>query len=71
MLILAQMPSFHSLRHINLISLLLCLAYSAAATAASIYIGKSSLSSFSFPFYLLFLLNPLRSFLFICYKQIN
>ncbi|XP_057535764.1 GABA transporter 1-like [Amaranthus tricolor] len=42
MLILAQMPSFHSLRHINLISLLLCLAYSAAATAASIYIGHTS-----------------------------
>ncbi|CAO2814657.1 unnamed protein product [Amaranthus hypochondriacus] len=42
MLILAQLPSFHSLRHINLISLLLCLAYSAAATAASIYIGHTS-----------------------------
>ncbi|XP_016456533.1 GABA transporter 1 [Nicotiana tabacum] len=42
MLILAQMPSFHSLRHINLISLLLCLAYSACATAGSIYIGRSS-----------------------------
>lgn len=39
MLILAQIPSFHSLRHINLLSLILCLAYSAAATAASIYIG--------------------------------
>ncbi|PHU03750.1 GABA transporter 1 [Capsicum chinense] len=42
MLILAQMPSFHSLRHINLVSLLLCLAYSACATAGSIYIGNSS-----------------------------
>ncbi|KAG2397491.1 hypothetical protein LR48_Vigan08g142800 [Vigna angularis] len=42
MLILAQIPSFHSLRHINLLSLILCLAYSAAATAASIYIGESS-----------------------------
>ncbi|GAB2274659.1 Sodium- and chloride-dependent GABA transporter 1 [Dionaea muscipula] len=42
MLILAQMPSFHSLRHINFISLLLCLAYSACATAGSIYIGHSS-----------------------------
>ncbi|KAJ8568437.1 hypothetical protein K7X08_027970 [Anisodus acutangulus] len=42
MLMLAQMPSFHSLRHINLISLLLCLAYSACATAGSIYIGSSS-----------------------------
>ncbi|GMH11114.1 hypothetical protein Nepgr_012955 [Nepenthes gracilis] len=42
MLILAQMPSFHSLRHINLISLILCLAYSACATMGSIYIGHSS-----------------------------
>ncbi|KAK7257642.1 hypothetical protein RIF29_31761 [Crotalaria pallida] len=42
MLILAQIPSFHSLRHINLVSLVLCLAYSACATAGSIYIGKSS-----------------------------
>jgi hypothetical protein len=40
MLILAQIPSFHSLRHINLVSLLLCLAYSACATAGSVYIGK-------------------------------
>ncbi|KAI4322364.1 hypothetical protein L6164_022067 [Bauhinia variegata] len=42
MLILGQMPSFHSLRHINLVSLVLCLAYSACATAGSIYIGESS-----------------------------
>ncbi|CAA2995009.1 GABA transporter 1-like [Olea europaea subsp. europaea] len=42
MLILAQIPSFHSLRHINLVSLILCLAYSACATAGSIYIGSSS-----------------------------
>ncbi|KAI5666523.1 hypothetical protein M9H77_16376 [Catharanthus roseus] len=42
MLILAQIPSFHSLRHINLISLVLCLLYSACATAGSIYIGSSS-----------------------------
>ncbi|XP_076888646.1 GABA transporter 1-like [Bidens hawaiensis] len=43
MLILAQIPSFHSLRYINLVSLVLCLLYSAAAaTAASIYIGSSS-----------------------------
>ncbi|CAI0544581.1 unnamed protein product [Linum tenue] len=45
MLILAQIPSFHSLRHINLVSLLLCLAYSACATAASVHIGTSSSSS--------------------------
>ncbi|KAH0454795.1 hypothetical protein IEQ34_016719 [Dendrobium chrysotoxum] len=42
MLILAQLPSFHSLRHINLISLFLCLSYSACATAGSVYIGQSS-----------------------------
>ncbi|KAI9156461.1 hypothetical protein LWI28_007022 [Acer negundo] len=40
-LILAQTPSFHSLRHINLVSLLLCLVYSICVTAGSIYIGKS------------------------------
>ncbi|KAJ0044415.1 hypothetical protein Pint_05892 [Pistacia integerrima] len=32
MLVLVQIPSFHSLRHINLVSLILCLAYSACAT---------------------------------------
>nr|KJB35307.1 hypothetical protein B456_006G108800 [Gossypium raimondii] len=42
MLVLDQIPSFHSLRHINLISLFLCLAYSACAAAASIHIGNSS-----------------------------
>ncbi|XVF46845.1 hypothetical protein PTKIN_Ptkin03bG0060400 [Pterospermum kingtungense] len=42
MLVLAQMPSFHSLRHINLVSLILILAYSACAIAGSIYIGHSS-----------------------------
>lgn len=42
MLILAQIPSFHSLRHINLVSLVLSLAYSACATAGSIYIGKKN-----------------------------
>ncbi|GMP68493.1 hypothetical protein CsSME_00028100 [Camellia sinensis var. sinensis] len=40
MLVLAQMPSFHSLRHINLISLVLCLAYCACTTAGAIYIGN-------------------------------
>ncbi|CAL5407102.1 unnamed protein product [Camellia sinensis] len=39
MLVLAQMPSFHSLRHINLISLVLCLAYCACTTAGAIYIA--------------------------------
>lgn len=42
MLVLAQVPSFHSLRHINLVSLLLALAYSACATAGAIYVGNSS-----------------------------
>ncbi|KAH6836707.1 Transmembrane amino acid transporter family protein [Perilla frutescens var. hirtella] len=42
MLILAQIPSFHSLRHINLVSLVLSLTYSACATAGSIYIGSTS-----------------------------
>lgn len=42
-LVMAQIPSFHSLRHINLVSLILCLAYSACATAASIYIGKKNI----------------------------
>ncbi|KAJ7947931.1 GABA transporter 1-like [Quillaja saponaria] len=42
MLILAQIPSFHSLRHINMVSLILALSYSACASAGSIYIGESS-----------------------------
>ncbi|KAK9282582.1 hypothetical protein L1049_010799 [Liquidambar formosana] len=41
MLVLAQMPSFHSLRHINLVSLVLCLAYSACTVSASIHVGTS------------------------------
>ncbi|KAM5584386.1 GABA transporter 1-like [Rosa sericea] len=45
MLVLAQIPSFHSLRHINLVSMLLGLAYSVCATAACIYIGNSSKGS--------------------------
>ncbi|KAK1570994.1 hypothetical protein Q3G72_010269 [Acer saccharum] len=43
-LVLAQIPSFHNLRHINLASLILCLAYSACATAGSIYIGNSKMA---------------------------
>ncbi|KAF8039545.1 hypothetical protein BT93_B1917 [Corymbia citriodora subsp. variegata] len=42
MLVLAQIPSFHSLRHINMVSLILSLLYSACATGCSIYIGLSS-----------------------------
>ncbi|KAK9906292.1 hypothetical protein M0R45_002627 [Rubus argutus] len=41
-LFLAQMPSFHSLRHINLVSLILCLAYSSCVTAGCIYIGHTN-----------------------------
>jgi len=41
MVILAQLPSFHSLRHVNLISLLLCLAYSFCAVAGSVYLGTT------------------------------
>lgn len=41
-LIMAQMPSFHSLRHINLVSLILCLAYCAFTTAGAVYIGHSN-----------------------------
>ncbi|KAL0797498.1 hypothetical protein Bca101_052672 [Brassica carinata] len=42
LLVLAQIPSFHSLRHINFFSLVLCLLYSALAAAASIIIGNRS-----------------------------
>ncbi|TKY51700.1 GABA transporter 1 [Spatholobus suberectus] len=40
-LILAQLPSFHSLRHINLISLILSVMYATCVTVGSIYIGHS------------------------------
>lgn len=40
-LLLAQIPSVHSLRHINLVSLTLCLAFSACVTAGSIHVGKT------------------------------
>ncbi|XP_042515198.1 GABA transporter 1-like [Macadamia integrifolia] len=41
-LVLAQIPSFHSLRHINLLSLILCLVYDISAMVASVYIGNSN-----------------------------
>ncbi|KAH7841277.1 hypothetical protein Vadar_027825 [Vaccinium darrowii] len=41
MLILAQMPSFHSLRYINLACLIFNVAYSACTTAGSIHIEDS------------------------------
>ncbi|KAI5079987.1 hypothetical protein GOP47_0005466 [Adiantum capillus-veneris] len=40
--ILAQLPSFHSLRHVNFLSLLLCLGYSVCATCGSIIAGLSA-----------------------------
>eukprot|EP00250_Pteridium_aquilinum_P001400 c11596_g1_i1 orf=577-1980(+) len=40
MLLLSQLPSFHSLRYINLLSLLMCLGYSALAVGGSIYAGR-------------------------------
>ncbi|KAG5533098.1 hypothetical protein RHGRI_027359 [Rhododendron griersonianum] len=41
MLVLAQMPSIHSLRHFNLTSLILSLAYCVCITACAIHIGDS------------------------------
>jgi hypothetical protein len=46
MMILAQLPSFHSLRHFNLISLVLCLLYSFCAVAGCIYLGSNVLPHF-------------------------
>jgi hypothetical protein len=39
MMVLAQLPSFHSLRYISLVSLVLCLTYSTCAVAGSIIAG--------------------------------
>lgn len=39
-LLLAQLPSFHSLRHVNMISLILSVLYATCVTIGSIYIGK-------------------------------
>eukprot|EP00249_Psilotum_nudum_P019575 c27321_g1_i5 orf=158-874(+) len=39
MMILSQFPSFHSLRFINLLSLLMCLGYSMCVVGGSIYAG--------------------------------
>lgn len=41
MMILAQLPSFHSLRHLSLFSLFCCLAYSACAVIGSIIAGHN------------------------------
>ncbi|XP_043715334.1 probable GABA transporter 2 [Telopea speciosissima] len=42
MIFLSQFPSFHSLRHINLISLLLCLGYTSLVVGACIHAGLSN-----------------------------
>eukprot|EP00249_Psilotum_nudum_P002968 c16271_g1_i1 orf=808-1602(-) len=39
--LLAQLPSFHSLRHINFLSLVLCFGYSFCATCGSVIAGYS------------------------------
>jgi drug/metabolite transporter (DMT)-like permease len=41
MLILSQLPSFHSLRHINLASLVFCLGFSLCVVGGSIYVGRN------------------------------
>jgi predicted membrane channel-forming protein YqfA (hemolysin III family) len=40
MIVLSQLPSFHSLRHINLGSLILSLGYTFLVVGACIYAGK-------------------------------
>jgi hypothetical protein len=40
MLLLSQLPSFHSLRHINLASLVSCLGFSLCVFGGSIYVGR-------------------------------
>lgn len=42
MLFLSQLPSFHSLRFINLLSLLMCLGYSLCVVGSTIYAGYNS-----------------------------
>ncbi|KAK7308946.1 hypothetical protein RJT34_05299 [Clitoria ternatea] len=42
MIVLSQLPTFHSLRHINLCSLLLSLGYSALVVGACIHAGTSN-----------------------------
>lgn len=58
MILLSQLPSFHSLRYINLVSVILCLIYSLAATVGSVLAGinlfqKCSIKCFMCP-------NPLN-----------
>ncbi|KAL3699468.1 hypothetical protein R1sor_017490 [Riccia sorocarpa] len=42
MILVAQLPSFHSLRYVNFLSLILTLAYSFLIAGASIYLGYSN-----------------------------
>ncbi|KAJ7552890.1 hypothetical protein O6H91_06G074700 [Diphasiastrum complanatum] len=42
MMILSQLPSFHSLRYLNLLSLVMCIGYSISVVGGAIYAGHSS-----------------------------
>lgn len=42
LILLAQLPSFHSLRYISMVSLMLCLTYSVCAVAGSVVAGSIS-----------------------------
>ena len=44
MIVISQLPTFHSLRHINFVSLLLSLGYSFLVVGACAYAGTSSFS---------------------------
>lgn len=65
MMLLSQLPTFHSLRHINLGSLILCLGFSFLTTAACIYAGKYSYPS-SFAILSIFSIMQLKT---IIYKE--
>lgn len=71
MIVLSQLPTFHSLRHINLVSLLLSLGYTFLVVGACIHAGTTFLKlSFSFHLHLL----PEYSFVWvplaICLEEI-
>lgn len=44
MIVLSQLPTFHSLRHINFVSLLLSFGYSFLVVGACIYAGTTNLA---------------------------
>lgn len=50
MIVISQLPSFHSLRHINLGSLLLSLGYSFLVVVACIYAGTESFKNIIYNF---------------------